>query len=156
MDPQHLGYILSNRLSNKMLPLSFLALIKSIEALSLPRENHSKIRLKRDVNDTDTCKSHPKLKNLFLKHVKLKKRHEISLMADIVTNTALETGCKSVIDFGSGLGHLVRMLAYRDHLYAAGIECQTQLTEEARSVPLVCIIDKKKIHINLKNDLHLF
>lgn len=147
MDPQHLGYILSNRPTNfnMVLPLSFLALMKSIEALTLPRENYSKIKVKNEANDVDTCKSNPKLKNLFLKHVKLKKRHEISLMADMVVDTALATDCKAVIDFGSGLGHLVRVLAYREDLYAAGIECQTQLTEEARSVLLVCIKDITKM-----------
>ena len=140
MDPQHLGNILANRPSNQLLPLSFLALIKTVQALTLPRERACKQENnKKECTNLDTCNYHPKLKNLFLKHVKLKKRHEISLMADVVVNTASQSGCNSVIDFGSGLGHLVRVLAYRDDMYAAGIECQAQLTEEARSVPLVCI-----------------
>lgn len=142
MDPQHLGNILSNRPSNQLLPLSFLALIKTVQTLTLPRQSHyKKENDKKESTNLDTCKYHPRLKNLFLKHVKLKKRHEISLMADVVVDTAQQSGCNSVIDFGSGLGHLVRVLAYRDGMYAAGIECQTQLTVEARSVPLVCIIE---------------
>lgn len=137
MDPQELGHILSNRPTNQLLPLSFLALIKTIEALTIPRgRQNQNINKKVTTTNLDSCKNHPKLKNLFLKHVKLKKRHEISLMADVVVGTALQSNCNSVIDFGSGLGHLVRVLAYRDDLYAAGIECQGQLTEEARSVPL--------------------
>ncbi|KAJ8736051.1 hypothetical protein PYW08_006707 [Mythimna loreyi] len=137
MDPQHLGNILSNRPSNQLLPLSFLALIKTVQALTLPREStFKKGDSKKESNNLDTCKYHPRLKNLFLKHVKLKKRHEISLMADVVVDTALQSGCNSVIDFGSGLGHLVRVLAYRDDMNAAGIECQTQLTEEARKLDL--------------------
>lgn len=80
----------------------------------------------------DSCGGHPKLKNLFLKHVKSKKRHEISLMANVVADTASRSGCRAVIDFGSGLGHLVRMLAYKNDLYSAGIECQDLLTVEAR------------------------
>lgn len=140
MDPQELGNILSNRPSKMLLPLSFLALLKTIEALSLPRERKYKKEIDKSKSiNLDTCKYHPKLKNLFLKRVKLKKRHEISLMAEVVVDTALQSGCNSVIDFGSGLGHLVRVLAYRDDMNAAGIECQAQLTEEARSVPLVCI-----------------
>ncbi|XP_026738794.1 protein RRNAD1 isoform X1 [Trichoplusia ni] len=157
MDPQHLGYILSNKPSNfnTVLPLSFLALIKSIDALTLPRENHSKNISKKEVYDVDTCKSNSKLKNLFLKHVKLKKRHEISLMAEIVVDTALETGCKAVIDFGSGLGHLVRVLAYREDLYAAGIECQTQLTEEARKLDLQLeYTAKKHLSVEAVSKLH--
>lgn len=90
--------------------------------------------------------SNQKVNNLFLKHVKLKKRHEINLMADIVDEAAKKTKCNAIIDFGSGLGHLVRMLAYKKGMFAAGIECQRQLTEDARSVLLVCII--YYIHIN--------
>uniref|UniRef100_A0A2A4JAH1 Methyltransferase domain-containing protein n=1 Tax=Heliothis virescens TaxID=7102 RepID=A0A2A4JAH1_HELVI len=139
MDPQQLGYILCNQPPKQLLPLSFLALIKTIEALTIPRgrqhQSNQYIK-KKDSTNFDTCKNHPKLKNLFLKHVKLKKRHEISLMADVVVDTALKSNCNSVIDFGSGLGHLVRVLAYRDDLYAAGIECQAQLTEEARKLDL--------------------
>lgn len=136
MDPQLLGDILSKKPSNTMLPLSFLALIRSIEALTIPRERQDININEKKSMDVDTCKHHPRLKNLFLKHVKLKKRHEINLMAGVVVDTAVQTGCNSVIDFGSGLGHLVRVLAYRDDLHAAGIECQAQLTEEARSVLL--------------------
>lgn len=121
------------------MPLSFLALLKSVETLSLSRQSLPKCENGDIIDDLDTCKNHPRLKNLFLKHVKLKKRHEISLMADVVAKTAAQTGCNAVIDFGSGLGHLVRVLAYRHNLYAAGIECQTQLTQEARCVVLVCM-----------------
>lgn len=60
-------------------------------------------------------------------------------MARVVDGVAAQSGCEAVIDFGSGLGHLVRMLAYKYDLYTAGIECQVQLTEEARSVLLVCM-----------------
>ncbi|XP_075976803.1 methyltransferase-like protein 25B [Anticarsia gemmatalis] len=147
MDPQHLGEILSNKPPKQLLPLSFLALIKSVDALSIPRQNTYKPAHKIDLKNLDNCKNHPRLKNLFLKHVKLKKRHEISMMADVVVDTAMQTGCNAVIDFGSGLGHLVRVLAYRDDLYAAGIECQRQLTEEARKLDLELEYTAKK-HIS--------
>lgn len=123
-----------------MYPLSFLALISSVKALSIPRESnfHQAPETFNDIT-IDRCRNHPNLKNLFLKHVKLKKRHEISVMARFVEAVAKKSGCNAVIDFGSGLGHLVRMLSYKYELYTAGIECQSQLTEEARSVVLVCI-----------------
>lgn len=105
--------------------------MKSIKTFSIHRRYSNK-NLDWANDNTDSCGGHPKLKNLFLKHVKLKKRHEISLMANIVANTASRSSCPAVIDFGSGLGHLVRMLAYKNDLYAAGIECQNQLTVEAR------------------------
>ncbi|XP_047025222.1 methyltransferase-like protein 25B [Helicoverpa zea] len=161
MDPQELGHILSNRPTNQLLPLSFLALIKTIEALTILRgRQNQNINKKVTTTNLDSCKNHPKLKNLFLKHVKLKKRHEISLMADVVVGTALQSNCNSVIDFGSGLGHLVRVLAYRDDLYAAGIECQGQLTEEARKLDLQLEYTVKK-HLSaeavskLRRPLHL-
>lgn len=102
-----------------------------VKTFSIHREYSYKI-LDTLNGKTDSCGGHPKLKNLFLKHVKLKKRHEISLMANVVAETASKTACRAVIDFGSGLGHLVRMLAYKNDLHAAGIECQNQLTVEAR------------------------
>lgn len=126
-----MGDILSGNQTRHVLPLSFLALINSIRAFSIHREYSNKNRDTINGN-IDSCGGSPKLKNLFLKHVKLKKRHEISLMANVVTDTASKSGCHAVIDFGSGLGHLVRMLAYKNYLYAAGIECQNQLTVEAR------------------------
>ncbi|XP_072939456.1 methyltransferase-like protein 25B [Epargyreus clarus] len=140
MDPEDLGKILSGHPTRHMLPLSFLALIKFVKALEIPRipcKIGSDLRDEKDETlNSDSCGSHPKLKNLFLKHVKLKKRHEISLMADVVHSTALRSDCTAVVDFGSGLGHLVRVLAYKHDLYAAGLECQTQLTEEARKLDL--------------------
>lgn len=43
----------------------------------------------------------------------------------------IETNCRYVIDIGSGLGHLVRMLAYGYDLHVCGIEVQEQLTKIA-------------------------
>ncbi|KAJ2948205.1 hypothetical protein O0L34_g10015 [Tuta absoluta] len=135
IDPQHLGEIILSGNANHVLPLSFLALINAVKALCLPRESSKFEKFQPDsCMNRDSCAGHPKLKNLFLKHVKLKKRHEISLMAEVVNETALKSRCNAVIDFGSGLGHLVRMLAYKYELYAAGIEGQNQLTEEARKL----------------------
>lgn len=176
MDPQHLGKLLEGEPSSHVFPLSFLALINSVRAFSIPRKHLSKdnimqvtkqknkessqiIQTKKNGTNNDIpksedkhnkinlnlpliitneesniykCGNHPKLKNLFLKHVNLKKRHEISVMAELVHEVALKSGCDTVIDFGSGLGHLVRMLAYKYDLKAAGIEGQSQLIDTAR------------------------
>lgn len=135
LDPQQLGNVLSQQPTMHVFPLSFLALVGVVNALSLPRK--SQVKRKTEFTDTlNTIVSHQIVKSLFLKHVKLKKRHEINLMADIVDEVAKKTDCNAVIDFGSGLGHLVRMLAYKKGMFAAGIECQGQLTEDARSVLL--------------------
>ncbi|XP_049882839.1 methyltransferase-like protein 25B [Pectinophora gossypiella] len=135
IDTEYLGMILSGEHPNHILPLSLLALVSAVKALSLPRDNLKKYKIESlSCMDKDSCAGHPRLKNLFLKHVKLKKRHEISLMAEVVNHTALASKCEAVIDFGSGVGHLVRVLAYKNGLYAAGIECQNQLTEDARKL----------------------
>ncbi|XP_068626756.1 methyltransferase-like protein 25B isoform X2 [Battus philenor] len=157
MNPEDLGNYLSGAPIKHLLPLSFLTLIKSAQVLSIPREKskHSKFK-----NESENgVGSHPKLKNLFLKHVKLKKRHEISLMADIVSRTSEKSNCGTVLDFGSGLGHLVRMLGYKYDLITAGIECQTQLTEEARKLDMELEYTAKKhlskeIMCQLKRPMH--
>ncbi|XP_050669749.1 methyltransferase-like protein 25B isoform X1 [Leptidea sinapis] len=131
IDPQTLGYIIRDLPTNHILPLSFLALMKVIKSLSFPRQSVNRV----ESNEKQSViGSHPKLKNLFLKHVKLKKRHEISLMANVVHSVAVESCCDAVIDFGSGLGHLVRMLSYKYDLHTVGIEGQNQLTDEARKL----------------------
>ncbi|KAL4716914.1 hypothetical protein ACJJTC_012725 [Scirpophaga incertulas] len=133
IDPQVLGTIIDGKSSNMVLPLSFLCLMKSVEHLSIPRKNnHSGNNSHKE--STELCVHNQKLNNLFLKHVKLKKRHEIIMMTDVVNDITIQTSCKAVLDFGSGLGHLVRMLAYRYELSTAGIECQSQLTEQARNL----------------------
>ncbi|CAK1540301.1 unnamed protein product [Leptosia nina] len=131
IDPKTLGHILMDLPTSHMLPLSFLALLTVIKTLCLPRQGtYKKLEEKSMLSDT------PKFKNLFLKHVKLKKRHEINLMASVVQDVASKTGCDAVLDFGSGLGHLVRMLSYKYGLRTVGIECQNQLTDEARKLDL--------------------
>ncbi|XP_073957567.1 methyltransferase-like protein 25B isoform X1 [Choristoneura fumiferana] len=148
--PQDLGNILSEVPTKHVLPLSFISLIKAVKSLSLPRDkisNKNKIGL---LLSEDICNGHPRLKNLFLKHVKLKKRHEICLMSKVVSGVAVESKCDAVVDFGSGLGHLVRVLAYNNNLYAAGIECQSQLTEEARRLDLQLEYTASK-HLSEKN-----
>lgn len=151
MDPQILGNILDGKIPETVLPLSFLALMKSVKCLTITRQVLDKSDSEKSKESpSDTCGGHPRLANLFLKHVKLKKRHEISLMAEVVHNTARQSDCNAVLDFGSGLGHLVRMLAYKYDLHAAGIESQTQLTEEARSVLVVCILCASLLNYSLK------
>lgn len=133
MDPQDLGNILIGKETKHILPLSFLSLLKCISSLSIPRYGTSEYK-NTPITAENVCGNHPKLNNLFLKHVKLKKRHEISLMSDFVYHTAKQCECNGVLDFGSGLGHLVRILTYKYNLSTMGIEMQTKLSEEARYV----------------------
>ncbi|XP_041975584.1 protein RRNAD1 [Aricia agestis] len=127
MDPQDLGDILTRKQTKHVLPLTFLSLLKSVESLSLPRKSE-----KLWTENLDSSK----FKHLFLKHVKLKKRHEIGLMSNVVSKVAYQYSCSTVVDFGSGLGHLVRILSYKHKIDAIGIEAQSQLSEEARKLDL--------------------
>lgn len=136
MDPKDLGDIISGKTNKNVLPLSFLALLKAVNSLTIPRKGSYTSITNDNLKGT---LGHAKLNNLYLKHVKLKKRHEISSMSDFVYSAAVKSKCNAVMDFGSGLGHLVRILNYKYDLTAVGIEMQKKLTEEARSVLLVCI-----------------
>ncbi|OWR42100.1 hypothetical protein KGM_215699 [Danaus plexippus plexippus] len=136
MDPKDLGNILTGQQSKHMLPLSFLALKKSIDVLSIPRLSSYKSSTNKSDSVNHDWTDNPKFKNLFLKHVKLKKRHEISVMSDFVNNTVKKAGCNAVLDFGSGLGHLIRILSYKYNIQTIGIEMQAKLTAEARKLDL--------------------
>ncbi|XP_039760390.1 protein RRNAD1-like isoform X2 [Pararge aegeria] len=132
LDPKDLGDILSGNKTVHILPLSLLALFKTIKSLNIPRQGYNSIRSNKVINKC-SC-DHPKLKNLFIKHVKLKKRHEANTMAEFVSIYARQSNCNAVVDFGSGLGHLIRILSYKYNVHSVGIEMQTRLTEEARKL----------------------
>ncbi|XP_013133338.1 PREDICTED: protein RRNAD1 isoform X2 [Papilio polytes] len=143
MDPEDLGTLLSGAPIKHMLPLSLLSLVKCAHTLSISRKMNYKTRIIEDFPHSEVA-NNPKLKNLFLKHVKLKKRHEINLMAEIVNETAKLSNCGAVLDFGSGLGHLMRVLSYKYDLFTMGIESQSQLTEQARTFDLELEYTAKK------------
>lgn len=118
-----------------VLPLSVLALLRSIKYLTLSREKSAdiiKIGNDKKASVKEFGDMHPSLVKLFSKHVKSKKRHEILLISKLVAGVAHEEECRSVVDIGSGLGHLVRALSYRYNLDAVGIEGQKKLTLGAR------------------------
>lgn len=74
---------------------------------------------------------HSKLKHIFKKHVKPKKRHEVQIMSEICSRTANECKVDYIVDFGAGLGHLSRKLAYGYKLKMCCLEQQDKLTEQA-------------------------
>lgn len=77
------------------------------------------------------CYFHPQLKNLIKKRVKPKKQHEIERMAALCNSTAAKSNIKYIIDFGSGIGHLSRILGYGYGLNICCLEQQKELTEQA-------------------------
>lgn len=76
-----------------------------------------------------TLKQH---NNLFLKHVKIKKRHEVQQIAQICADCAQETNTRCIVDIGAGMGHLARSLAFKYGLHVTCIEQNTELSQQAR------------------------
>ncbi|PSN32724.1 Protein RRNAD1 [Blattella germanica] len=87
---------------------------------------------------------HPKLQYVFNKHVKPKKQHEISKMAQVTASVAEMENCHYVIDIGSGLGHLARCLAYGYGLKVCCLEAQLELSSQARKLDMELEISVSK------------
>ncbi|XP_047116896.1 methyltransferase-like protein 25B isoform X1 [Schistocerca piceifrons] len=73
-----------------------------------------------------------KVDKVLTRHVKPKKQYEINSMAKVTAQAAEHCDVKLIVDVGSGLGHLSRMLAYRYGLQVCCIEAQGNLLEQAR------------------------
>lgn len=65
------------------------------------------------------------------KKIKEKKRHEIERMSQLTAGIANELGVQYIVDFGSGLGHLARLLAYGYGLNVCCLEKEAILTDQA-------------------------
>lgn len=78
------------------------------------------------------CLTHKNLKNLFVRHVKPKKRHETVAMAKLCADAAVKSGINCVVDIGGGKGHLSRLLAYGYGLNVICVEAQRNLISSAR------------------------
>lgn len=81
----------------------------------------------------DICLASTKIKILLMKKkIKAKKRHEIERMSQLTAKIANELGVKYIVDFGSGLGHLARFLAYAYGLNVCCLEKESALTDQAK------------------------
>ncbi|XP_030557978.1 protein RRNAD1 isoform X2 [Drosophila novamexicana] len=77
---------------------------------------------------------HRKLKHMFMKCVKPKKSHEIKRMAAICARSCQQTTVDFVVDFGAGVGHLARILAYGYGINVCCLEMQADLNEQAVAI----------------------
>ncbi|KAM3873512.1 methyltransferase-like protein 25B [Diretmus argenteus] len=71
------------------------------------------------------------LGHIFRKHVKPKKQHEIRMLGELVKQLCEQSGCRSVVDVGSGQGHLTRFLSFGFGLSVTGIEADHTLAAMA-------------------------
>ena len=105
-----------NKTYNSVWPLSLLSFVATCHALALNREQ-TKLYQKDPPHQ---------LPNIFKKHIKPKKQHELSLLPQLVHKICRTTGTKNIIDVGSGLGHLARFLAYKYGYNVTAVEMTSQ------------------------------
>ncbi|KAJ7985561.1 hypothetical protein DPEC_G00353360 [Dallia pectoralis] len=124
-----------NRSYSCVWPLSLLSFRATAHALAFPRAPKRKQR-----NDVGTVKPEEFLENqsqssllghIFRKHVKPKKQHEIQRLGTLVKQLCDLTDCNSVVDVGSGQGHLTRFLSFGLGLSVTGIEADRTLVSMA-------------------------
>ncbi|XP_055840119.1 methyltransferase-like protein 25B [Episyrphus balteatus] len=135
LDPHELANILSgNNEATSVRPLSILCLMSLMKKLCISRDV---VECNTNLGQT-TAKQfileHPKLKNLFTKCVKPKKRHEIALMANVCSQSVVDNCVDFVVDFGAGLGHLARVLGYAYGVQVCCLEMQDSLNDQARVI----------------------
>ncbi|CAD5120496.1 DgyrCDS9062 [Dimorphilus gyrociliatus] len=100
--------------SSKVWPLGLLAYRRAIHSLSLKRYIPESVKFKDG--------QYLNLNQIFRKHVKPKKQHEIHSAAKLINDISQNVGSNSLIDFGGGQGHLSRLLSYQYGLNAITID----------------------------------
>lgn len=132
-------------------PLTFLCLRGILKTFSV---NRKQVHLKCERKDEHFMK-------FLWKSVKLKKRHEIEIISKICYDTAVKTNCFNIIDIGSGLGHLSRLLSFHYGFNVCTLEANNKLVQLApaldnqfekmllvKGIPHIC--KRKPIHVNMR------
>lgn len=148
-------------IEKRVWPLSLLALRKLLQRLCITRktdspylviDGHLNSNSKRNFNVTNmkmeatdqndrnnnpnsNVKSVPsaKIKTILMKKkIKAKKQHEIERMGQLTAEIASKLNVNYIVDFGSGLGHLARLLAYGYGLNVCCLEKENTLTDQAK------------------------
>jgi len=74
---------------------------------------------------------HKNLHNLFRKHVKPKKQHEIARMASLCSSLCSHYEIQNVVDVGSGVGHLSRLLSFGHGMRVTSVDGQSNYVDTA-------------------------
>ncbi|XP_049438731.1 protein RRNAD1 [Epinephelus fuscoguttatus] len=116
-------------------PLSLLAFRATAHALAFPREcGREQGRTASSVKPEEFQENQSQsslLGHIFRKHVKPKKQHEIRKLGMLVKRLCEQTDCSSVVDVGSGQGHLTRFLSFGLGLSVTAIEADHTLVAMA-------------------------
>ncbi|KAI4893287.1 hypothetical protein NFI96_019690 [Prochilodus magdalenae] len=141
---------IKNRIYPSVWPLSLLALRATAHTLAFPRTPtghqvpHTVGLLKPEEFISNRSQS-SLLGHIFRKHVKPKKQHEICKLGTLVKQLCDHTQCTSVVDVGSGQGHLTRFLSFGLGLNVTGIEADPNLVSMASKFDrqLLLTLDKE-------------
>ncbi|KAI3361383.1 hypothetical protein L3Q82_012938 [Scortum barcoo] len=116
-------------------PLSLLAFRATAHALAFPRECwQERGRAAGSAKPEEFLENQSQsslLGHIFRKHVKPKKQHEIRKLGMLVKQLCEQTDCSSVVDVGSGQGHLTRFLSFGLGLSVTAIEADRALVTMA-------------------------
>ncbi|MBN3304375.1 RRNAD protein, partial [Amia calva] len=124
-------------------PLSLLAFRATAHALAFPRMLCGPDAVPAEFQENQ-CQS-SLLGHIFRKHVKPKKQHEIRRLGPVVKKLCDLTGCDTLVDVGSGQGHLTRFLSFGLGLSVTGIEADPALVSMASKFDeqLLCTLHKE-------------
>ncbi|XP_047217262.1 protein RRNAD1 [Girardinichthys multiradiatus] len=131
-------------------PLSLLAFRATAHALAYPREcGPDQGRVAALVKPDEFLENQSQsslLGHIFRKHVKPKKQHEIRKLGMLVKQLCDQTGCRRVVDVGSGQGHLTRFLSFGLGLSVTAIEADHTLVAMASrfDAELLWTLEKEK------------
>lgn len=134
----------SNPIKSKMYSLSILSLRFIIANNVLSRKQVESCNSSQEFENE-------KFKHLFWKNVKLKKRHEISILAELCYKSALKTDCFCIVDIGSGVGHLSRLLAYKYGFKVCTFEANNLLSKSAKELDNQFQKSLNKYKVNFHN-----
>lgn len=145
MTPKQLGeWILSadgKCSSHVVLPLSLLAFGAACKSLALDRTAVTDLTLIQDylmrilnqsvVEEPAVPRTLSALQNVFRKHVKPKKQHELEKMSSCCAMISRAMNCPTVVDVGAGVGHLSRYLSFGHGLELVCLEGEGGLGSSA-------------------------
>jgi len=159
LTPEHLAFLIDLENDAKSVtlttvwPLELLALKASIKTYSLKRKPWSRERLVSalSIKEQESAEEWPgefkKLQQVFRKHIKPKKKHEIIRMADVASMLASKANSKAkanveaefkakeesknIVDIGGGLGHLSRLLSFGHDFDVTCMEAEGQFGKTA-------------------------
>uniref|UniRef100_UPI003AAA92CB methyltransferase-like protein 25B n=1 Tax=Centroberyx gerrardi TaxID=166262 RepID=UPI003AAA92CB len=140
-------------------PLSLLAFRTAAHGLAFPRasrrERSGEEGAVKPEEFLENQSQSSLLGHIFRKHVKPKKQHEIRKLGTLVKQLCDQTDCRTVVDVGSGQGHLTRFLSFGLGLSVTGIEADHALVAMASKFDgqLLWTLEKEKQKKNSSSQL---